>query len=88
MQPIPNTVRHRIIKLYEQGKRTDQIAAALGYCQSAIRRVRQHFHQRGTAEHQMHRCGCHSGLTPERKAQLLALVQARPDATLEELARP
>ncbi len=51
MRPIPNPVRERIIMLYEQGKRTEQIASALGYCQPALRRVRQHFNQRGTAEH-------------------------------------
>lgn len=87
MGPIPNPVRQRIIKLYDQGKRTDQIAAALGYCQSAIRRVRQHFQERGTSEHQMFRCGAKSGLTPQLEARLRELIHKTPDATLVELGR-
>ncbi len=87
MQPIPNAVRERIIKLYEQGKRTDQIAAALGYCPAAVRRVRQHFNQRGSFEHQMFRCGAQSGLTPQREARLRELIQKTPDATLVELGK-
>ncbi len=85
MRPIPNAVRQRIIKLYDQGKRTDQIAAALGYCQSAVRRVRQNFKERGTSEHQMFRCGAQSALTPELEARLRELIQKNPDATLIEI---
>ena len=88
MQAIPVAVRERILKLYDQGKGTSEIAASFGYCVAAIRRVRQHFQQRGTLEPQTHRCGRKSLLTEPRKARLLRLLEQRPDATLAELGAP
>ncbi|MGH7954189.1 MAG: helix-turn-helix domain-containing protein, partial [Limisphaerales bacterium] len=43
MKAIPVPLRERILKLYEQGKSTAEIAAFLGFCVAAVRRVRQHF---------------------------------------------
>jgi transposase len=88
MQAIPVAVRERILKLYDQGKGTSEIAASFGYCVAAIRRVRQHFKQRGTLEPQTHRCGRKSLLTEPCKARLLRLLEQRPDATLAELGAP
>jgi transposase len=92
MKAIPVAVRERILKLYDQGRGTTEIAASFGYCVAAVRRVRQHYKARGTVEPQTHRCGRKTHLTESRKERLLGLLERRPDATLAELgaqlARP
>lgn len=88
MKAIPVAVRERIIQLYDQGKGTAEIAASFGYCVAAVRRIRQHFKERGTLQPQTHQCGRKTLLTESRKARLLKLLERRPDATLAELAAP
>ncbi len=78
-------MRERILKLYEQGRSTAELAASFGCCVAAVRRVRQHFKARGTPEPQTDRCGRKSLLTAARKARLEQLLARRPDATLAEL---
>ena len=85
MNAIPVAVRERILKLYDQGKGTGEIAASFGYCVAAVRRVRQHFKARRTLEPQTHRCGRKTLLTGARKARLQRLLARQPDATLAEL---
>jgi transposase len=85
MEAIPVAVRKRIIKLYAQGKSTDQISKSLGYCLAAVRRVRQHFKERGTLKPQTHRCGRTGYFTAGRQEQLRRLLEQKSDATLAEL---
>ena len=85
MKAIPVAIRERIPPLYDQGRSTAEIAASFGYCVAAVRRVRQHFKERGTLEPQTHRCGRKTLLTQPRKERLLRLLERRPDATLAEL---
>ena len=85
MKAIPVPVRERILHLYDQGKSTSEIAASLGYCVAAVRRVRQQFKARGTLEPQTHRCGRKTLLTARRRERLQQLVAQQPDATLAEL---
>ena len=85
MKAIPVAVRERILKLYDQGQSTGEIAASFGYCVAAVRRVRQHFKTRGTLEPQTHRCGRKSLLTAARQTRLQQLLARQPDATLAEL---
>jgi transposase len=85
MKAIPVAVRERILKRYEQGKGTAEIAASFGYCVAAVRRVRQRFKERGTLEPQTHRCGRKTLLTESRQERLLRLLARQPDATLAEL---
>jgi transposase len=85
MKAIPVPVRERILHLYDQGKSTCEIAASLGYCVAAVRRVRQHFKARRTLEPQTHRCGRKTLLTACRRERLQKLVARQPDATLAEL---
>jgi len=86
MKAIPVAVRERIIQLYDrQGKGTKEIAAVLGYCVAAVRRVRQNFKLRGTLEPQTHRCGRNPLLTTALQARLQAFLDKQPDATLAEL---
>ena len=84
MKAIPVAIRERILTLYDQGRSTAEIAASFGYCVAAVRRVRQHFKERGTLEPQTHRCGRKTLLTEPRKERLLRLLERRPDATLAE----
>ena len=88
MKAIPVVVRERILKLYDQGHSTRELAASFGYCVAAVRRVRQHFKARGTLEPQTRRCGRKTLLTEPRKARLLRLLARQPDATLAELGAP
>ena len=85
MKAIPVPVRERIIKLYEQGRSTAEIAAGFGYCVAAVRRVRQHFQARGTLVPQTDRCGRKTLLTAARQTRLQQLLARQPDATLAEL---
>ena len=85
MKAIPVAVRERILKRYEQGQSTCDIAASFGYCVAAVRRVRQHFKARGTLAPQTHRCGRKTLLTARRRERLQRLVAEQPDATLAEL---
>jgi transposase len=85
MKAIPVPVRERILHLYDQDKSTADIAASLGYCVAAVRRVRQHFIARKTLEPQTHRCGRKTLLTARRRERLQTLVAQHPDATLAEL---
>ncbi len=85
MKAIPVAVRERILKLYDQGKSTAEIAARFGHCVAAVRRVRQHFKARGTLAPQTHRCGRKSLLTAARKTRLQQRLARQPDATLAEL---
>lgn len=85
MKAIPVPLRERILKLYERGKGTAEIAAAFGYCVAAVRRVRQQYQERGTLQPQTHLCGRKTLLTAARKARIQKLVAERPDATLLEL---
>ena len=85
MKAIPVPVRERILKLYDQGKSTADIAASFGYCVAAVRRVRQHFKARGTLEPQTHRCGRKTLLTARRRQRLQKLLARQPDVTLAEL---
>jgi len=54
MKAMPVPLRERILKLYEQGKSTAEIATFCGCCVAAVRRVRQHFKARGTVKPQTH----------------------------------
>jgi transposase len=85
MEAYPLRLRRRIIELYEQGRRTREIAQMLGTCRSGTRRIRQVLRQRGTLEPVRPQTGPTSGLSDERAAQLRQLVAADPDATREEL---
>ena len=85
MRAIPVASRKRIIQLYEQGKETREIAEFFGFCVAAVRRVRQHFRERGTLQPRTHLCGRQTLLTAQRQARLQQLVSRQPDATLAEL---
>jgi len=85
VKAIPVEVRERILKLYEAGRSTEQIAESFGYCVAAVRRVRQHFRERASTTPRTHLCGRKTLLTRARKERLQKLLAASPEATLAEL---
>jgi transposase len=85
MDPYPPQIRKRIIELYDQGRPTKYIAELFGVCRSGVRRVRQHFRQRGTLDPLPRNPGRAPGLGEADQQRLRALVAATPDATLAEL---
>lgn len=77
--------RRWIISAYHAGKETKEIAAFFGRCESGVRRVRQNYRERGTADPLLHLRGRKGKLTTEIKAKLARFVADRPDATLKQI---
>ena len=85
MQPLPMRMRRRIVELYESGKGTAEIAAAMAACPSGTRRIRQVLRERGTLEPARVKPGPAGGLTADRADELRAAVAAAPGTTRAEL---
>jgi len=85
MEATPIRTRKRIIELYAQGKKTQEIASLFGLCKAATRRIKQHLREHGTLEPLPRNAGAKGKFTPALRAKLAELVHARPDATLAEL---
>lgn len=78
-------IRKRIVELYEQRFSTQQIAELFGVGKAGVRRVRQHFRERGTVEPLARNSGRKPQLTGEIETRLRVHIAACPDATREEL---
>jgi transposase len=78
-------IRKRIMELYEEGLSTGQIAKLLGAGKAGVRRVKQHFRERGTVEPLPRNSGRKAKLTGEIQAQIRVHIAACPDATREEI---
>jgi len=85
MEATPIRTRKRIIELYAEGKKTQEIAGLFGLCKAAVRRIKQHLRERGTLEPMPRNAGAKGKFTPELREKLAGLVRGRPDATLAEL---
>lgn len=83
-EPFDRRTRRQILKLYDQGKSTTQVAAAVGGCESAVRRIRQQHRERGTLDPLPH-AGGHPGRSEQDEAALRELTDADPDAYLYEV---
>jgi len=77
--------RRWIMSAYKKGKGTKEISAIFGRCESAVRRVRQNYRQRGTADPLLHLRGPKGKLTDELQTLLRRFVADHPDATLAEI---
>jgi transposase len=71
--------------LYEAGKQTHEIAAALGTCKSGTRRIRQKLRERGTLEPLKGKPGPRGGLTEELAAKIKSVLAAEPGLTRQQL---
>jgi transposase len=85
MARYPAMVRRRIIELYDHDYSTAEIAEVFGVCESGVRRVRQHYRQRGTLDPLPRTWGRKPILTAEVERQVRQHIAAHADATREEL---
>jgi transposase len=85
MARYPAMVRRRIVELYDQDYSTGEIAEVFGVCESGVRRVRQHFRERGTLDPLPRTCGRKPVMTPAVERRVREHVAAHPDVTREEL---
>jgi transposase len=80
--PYSQDLRDRVLRAYDRGMRTKQIAETFGVSPAWARRVKQRL--RETGETTARPMGG-PGVTIVDRAQLAALVREHPDATLAEL---
>ena len=85
MEPYPMVDRKRIIKRYQAGDSTEEIASELGYCVSGVRRVRQRFEETGSLLPRNTKCGRKPAFDAQTLERLRAEVAIKPDITLREL---
>jgi transposase len=82
--PYSKDLRIRVLGAYQRGMQTKQIAETFEVCPAWARRVKQRRRETGELTHRPM-----GGKRLEKidRARLAQMVQARPDATLEELRR-
>ncbi len=80
--PYSQDLRDRVLRAYDQGMKTKQVADVFGVSSSWARRVKQR--RRETGEVSPRRMGS-PGITIVDRDQLAKLVREHPDATLAEL---
>lgn len=85
MEAMTMGERRRIIKLYDRGWTTLQIAESLGRSRSGVRRIRQQFRERGALRPMKRGEGPPPKVGADEREQLARLVAEKPDATLREL---
>jgi transposase len=80
--PYSQDLRDRVLRAYDRGMKTKQIAETFQVSPAWARRVKQRRRESGETSHR--RMGG-PGVTIVDRQQLAALVQEHPDATLAEL---
>ncbi len=81
-RPYSQDLRDRVLRAYDDGMKTKQIAMTFHVSPSWARRVKQRHRETGETTHR--RMGS-PGVKIVDRAQLASLVQQFPDATLAEL---
>jgi len=85
MEAMTMGERRRIMTLYDRGWKTARIAEAIGRSKSGVRRVRQHYRERGHLQPLKRGNGPKPKVTEADRQRLAALVAQQPDATIDEL---
>lgn len=78
--------RRAIIKYFEQGLDSPEIAPLFDASESGVRRVYQQYREEGRDKPAYENCGRHAACDDTQKQQIIAMVQRRPDIFLHELA--
>lgn len=78
--------RRAIIKDFEQGLESPDIAPMYDASESGVRRVYQQYREEGRDKPAFENCGRKIACDDEQKRQIIAMVQSRPDIFLHELA--
>ena len=81
-KPFSQDLRDRVLRAYDRGMKTKQIALTFNVSPAWARRVKQRRRETGETAHR--RMGS-PGVTIVDRAQLSSLVRKHPDATLAEL---
>ena len=77
--------RRAIIRHFEQGLESPDIAPLFDASESGVRRVYQQYREEGRDKPAFENCGRNPGYTEDQKQQIIAIVKARPDLFLHEL---
>ncbi len=80
--PYSQDLRDRVLRAYDRGMKTRQIAETFGVSASWARRVKQRRRETGETSHRRMES---PGITIVDRERLAALVREHPDATLAEL---
>jgi transposase len=83
-RPYSQDLRERVLRAYDRGMKTKQIAVTFHVSSAWARRVKQRRRETGETTH---RPMGGPGVTIVDRGRLAALVGAHPDATLAELRR-
>jgi transposase len=78
--------RQAIIKYFEQGWESPDIAPLFDGSESGVRRVYQQYREEGRDKPAFENCGRKIACDDQQKQQIIAMVQGRPDIFLHELA--
>lgn len=86
MEAFSTRERRKIIRLYQRGWETGEIAQVFDASLSGVRRVWQQFREQGRDHAAYANCGRKHTLDENGKQQVLELARERPDAFCHELA--
>jgi transposase len=78
--------RRAIIKHFEQGLQSPDIAPLFDASESGVRRVYQQYREEGRDKPAFENCGRKPGCNDEQKQRIIAMVQGHRDIFLHELA--
>jgi transposase len=78
--------RRAIIKCFEQGLESPDIAPQFDASESGVRRVYQQYREEGRDKPAFENCGRKAACNDEQKQRSIAMVQCRRDIFLHELA--
>jgi len=78
--------RRAIIRHFERGLESPDIAPLFDASESGVRRVYQQYRQEGRDKPAFENCGRKPACDEQQKQQIIAIVQGRPDIFLHELA--
>jgi len=78
--------RRAIIKYFEQGWESPDIAPQFDASESGVRRVYQQYREEGRDKPAFENCGRKPACNDEQKQQIIAMVESRRDIFMRELA--
>lgn len=78
--------RRAIIKYFEQGLESPDIAPLFDASESGVRRVYQQYREQGRDKPAYENCGRKPACNDEQKQRIIAMVEGRRDIFLHELA--
>jgi transposase len=84
MEAFSDQVRKKIVRLYQQGWDTEDIAITMAASESGVRRVWQQFREQGRLT-AIHGGGRQPLLNDMQKQQVLQMIAEKPDQFLHEL---